>query len=588
MPPRSPSPDRFSSHQPTPRSADASSRSGIPIRTNPIRTNPIGTKPSNKQTPSQPASPPPSISLPPIWGNPGKSEAFVARPNPFAPPPRPVASVRPTPPPTAPRSSRRSQANSRTPLRKRQNWVNSNPTLPSLLSGGRSSGRSQTIKPLYWFIGLFSKLDLFSPSAIKTFNRSSRENRRRQRDLDHRSFDGSPTGSPLPSEGENTASLGLEPDLRSDSSSLPQSKGRSPSRSRSTRLPAPLLYGIRLLILGIGLGVIAGTLLAALDPNYQQMVKATETSPNSPCGATKSKTRAIALKNALPLGQELTELTQKLQGIANQEPDLVVGVFVVDLDTGAYAAVNGQRSFATASMINVPVLIAFFQDVDAGTLKLEEPLTMRKDLIAPHAGEMQYLPEGTQFSALETAEEMIRISDNTATNMLIDRLGGIPAMNQRFQQWGLTQTTINEWLPDLEGTNISSPQDLVTLLSLVEQGQLVSLRSRDRLLAILRTPVTNTLLPQGLDEGATIAHKTGDIGSLVGDLGLIDMPSGKRYLATMMVERPHNDNRAQELIRQMSRSTYDYLNELPLSTPASPRSGGVIPQQSEAISPASL
>ena len=161
-------------------------------------------------------------------------------------------------------------------------------------------------------------------------------------------------------------------------------------------------------------------------------------------------------------------------------------------------------------------------------------------------------------------------------------------MNQRFQQWGLTQTTINEWLPDLEGTNISSPQDLVTLLSLVEQGQLVSLRSRDRLLAILRTPVNNTLLPQGLDEGATIAHKTGDIGSLVGDLGLIDMPSGKRYLATMMVERPHNDNRAQELIRQMSRSTYDYLNELPLSTPASPRSGGVIPQQSEAISPASL
>ena len=74
----------------------------------------------------------------------------------------------------------------------------------------------------------------------------------------------------------------------------------------------------------------------------------------------------------------------------------------------------------------------------------------------------------------------------------------------------------------------------------------------------------------------------------MGDLGLIDMPSGKRYLATMMVERPHNDNRAQELIRQMSRSTYDYLNELPLSTPASPRSGGVITQQSEAISPASL
>lgn len=587
MPPRSPSPDRFSSNQPTKGSAGAYSRSGIPSGAK-LSSNSASRQAAPHQPPS--SQPSPQISLPPIFGNPAESETFIPRPNPFAPPPQSVASVRPAPLP--PRSPRGRQLNSRNPLRKRQNSVNSNPTLRSILSGGRRSAGSQTIKPLHWFIDLFSKLDLFSPSAIKTFNRSSRENRRRQRDLDNRSFDssqlGSQTGSPLVSEGENPENLGLEPESLSDPSTLPHIKGRSPSRSRSKRLPAPILYGIRLLILGIGLGVIAGTLLAALDPNYEQMVKATETSPNSPAGTTKSKTRTIALKNALPLGQELTELTQKLQGLANQEPDLVVGAFVVDLDTGAYAAVNGQRSFATASMIKVPVLIAFFQDVDAGTLQLDESLTMRKDLIAAHAGEMQYLPEGTQFPALETAEEMIRISDNTATNMLVDRLGGIPAMNQRFKQWGLSQTTMNEWLPDLEGTNISSPQDLVTLLSLVEQGQLVSLRSRDRLFAILRTPVTNTLLPQGLAEGATIAHKTGDIGSLVGDMGLIDMPSGKRYLAAMMVERPFNDNRAQELIRQMSRTTYDYLNELPLSAPAKPKSGGVITQQSEAISPASL
>lgn len=343
--------------------------------------------------------------------------------------------------------------------------------------------------------------------------------------------------------------------------------GREPgkSRGRSKRLPLPVLYGIRLLILGVGLGVIAGTLLAAIDPDYQ--VAAEPSDPNASGSSLvegNKKILPVAAKNALVLKSEMTDLSQQLQALANKQPDLVAGAFVVDLDTGNYAKVNGERSFATASMVKVPILVAFFQEVDAGNIELTEQLTMRQDLVAPHAGDMQYLPVGTQFSALETAEEMIRISDNTATNMLIDRLGGIAAVNQRFKQWGLSQTTLNEWLPDLEGTNISSPHDLVALMSMVEQGQLVSLRSRDRLLAILRTPVTQTLLPQGLGEGATIAHKTGDIGTLVGDVGLIDMPSGKRYLAAMMVERPFNDDRAQELIRQMSRASYDYLEKLPV------------------------
>jgi len=80
----------------------------------------------------------------------------------------------------------------------------------------------------------------------------------------------------------------------------------------------------------------------------------------------------------------------------------------------------------------------------------------------------------------------------------------------------------------------------------------------------------------------------------VGDVGLIDMPSGKRYLAAMMVERPFNDDRAQELIRQMSRASYDYLEKLPvqdsqqkpqqnIETPA-----GILTQQGQVVSPASL
>ena len=338
--------------------------------------------------------------------------------------------------------------------------------------------------------------------------------------------------------------------------------------------------------------MVAGTLLAAIDPSYQQLAdQADQTQPLNDNAVTKAKGRGQLTANPVPnftQGQHLTDLEAKMRAITQEQPDLIPGVFVADLDTGAYAEINGRQKFATASMIKVPVLVAFFQEVDAGTIQLGEMLTMRADLVAPHAGDMQYLPVGTQFSALETAQEMIRISDNTATNMLIDRLGGIAALNERFQRWGIPTTQINAWLPDLEGTNIASPQDLVTLMALVEKGELVSMRSRDRILEILRTPVTNTLLPQGLGEGATIAHKTGDIGSLVGDVGLIDMPNGKRYLAAMMVQRPFNDNRAQEMIRQLSRVTYDHLNALPQTPHLETQPAGVLTQQGSQVSPASL
>ena len=154
---------------------------------------------------------------------------------------------------------------------------------------------------------------------------------------------------------------------------------------------------------------------------------------------------------------------------------------------------------------------------------------------------------------------MIIISDNTATNMLIRKMGGANALNQRFQSWGLASTALRNPLPDLEGTNTTSPKDMVTLITLVSHGELISLRSRDQLLHIMERTQTNTLLPQGLGAGAQIAHKTGDIGSMVGDVGLVDMPNGKRYAIAALVQRPHNDSRAQELIRKISRNVYDAL-----------------------------
>ncbi|WP_293122573.1 serine hydrolase [Moorena sp. SIO4G3] len=94
----------------------------------------------------------------------------------------------------------------------------------------------------------------------------------------------------------------------------------------------------------------------------------------------------------------------------------------------------------------------------------------------------------------------------------------------------------------------------------LEQGKWISPQSRTDLINIMIQTKTNTLLPQGLGNGATIAHKTGTLGRLLADVGLVKMPNGKRYIISVMVKRPFNDASAEKLIRTISRQAYDYFN----------------------------
>ena len=82
----------------------------------------------------------------------------------------------------------------------------------------------------------------------------------------------------------------------------------------------------------------------------------------------------------------------------------------------------------------------------------------------------------------------------------------------------------------------------------------------------------NRLLPQSLGQGAAIAHKTGDIGFIIGDAGIIDMPNGKRYIASIFVERPYNAVKGRELLHKIGRQFYQYLEQeqAPLPAPAEP------------------
>jgi beta-lactamase class A len=284
-------------------------------------------------------------------------------------------------------------------------------------------------------------------------------------------------------------------------------------------------------------------------------------------------TNSNLFAGVVPLHSPMKALEPQIKALMSRYSFLTTGMFFLDLDTGNYLDIGGDRAFPAASTIKLPILIAFFQDLDAGKVTLNETLTMRGDLVTNGSGVMQYQRVGKKYSALETITKMVTISDNTATNMIIDRLGGAAKLNQRFRSWGLQDTVIRRLLADLRGTNTTSSQDMARVLALVVNNKLLSPTSREKALDILYRTVTNTLLPAGLGKGAVIANKTGDIGFLIGDAGFVTMPSGKRYLAAIFVRRPYKDSRGRDFIRQVSRLVYDYLNQPnPVAAAGSPNS----------------
>ncbi len=324
---------------------------------------------------------------------------------------------------------------------------------------------------------------------------------------------------------------------------------RSLSRKRRSSRYAPILrHGIQLLIVGLGIAAIGGTLLKmwpSPDPAETTQVVRSEPKPS-------------ARKFPLTLTREVPELKAALQELPNLYPGLTPKIFYADVDTGEYISTEGSATIAAASTIKLPILLAFFEAVDAGRIDPNRQVAVQPTQVAPGSGDMQLLAPGTQFTALEVASQMIINSDNTATNMMIDLLGGQDVLNSWFQSQGLEKTQLSAPLPDLAGTNTTSARDLAHTMLLISQGEDLQMRSRDRVLNILNRTYNKSLLASGpMDQGALTYNKTGDIESVLGDVALIDLPNGKRYVVAILVERPSNDGRAQELIRRVSSQIYE-------------------------------
>ncbi len=262
---------------------------------------------------------------------------------------------------------------------------------------------------------------------------------------------------------------------------------------------------------------------------------------------------------------ELTALKNSILPILDNYKNLHAGIFIYDYHTGKTVDINKDEIFPAASIIKIPVLLDFFNRNKDLEKEGFEPISLDKKLTFTEAhrtegsGNLQFKSADVDYSIDYLAKIMIRKSDNSATNMLIEEVGGINQLNAALRHWGFSKTQVTSWLPDLKGTNTTTPYDIATMLYNIDNQKFLPIQSAANIKEYMTKVENRTLIKSQLPPDAVLMHKTGDIGKMLGDAGVIYSPSGKKYIMVIMVKRPHNDYGARELIQKVSKVAYSTL-----------------------------
>lgn len=258
-------------------------------------------------------------------------------------------------------------------------------------------------------------------------------------------------------------------------------------------------------------------------------------------------------------GSELSALEDQLKNLASMYPSIHPSVYVWDYETGNYADINADESFATASIIKLPVLVQLFRSIEKNQLTLDEKMPLTEYFRTEGSGSLQFKAQNSQYSIDDLARVMITESDNSATNMLMARLGSMTDVNSGIRQWGLQHTYVQTWLPDLNGTNRSTARDMATILYNIDNPKFLSTQSREKIFDYMGHVHNNRLIAAGLPQGAEFLHKTGDIGKMLGDAGIVYTPNNKKYIVVIFANRPHNSPLGKEFIVKASETIYNYM-----------------------------
>ena len=278
-----------------------------------------------------------------------------------------------------------------------------------------------------------------------------------------------------------------------------------------------------------------------------------------------SQTVPIPVKS-LPEKQRV--LWQKLEA-SIQDVDVhldgVMGVAIEDIATGDHIFVRPDEVFAQASSIKIAVLADLYLQAQQGKLKLTDLYTVQSSDLVPDSDIMGGLTPGvTRITLRDLATMMVAVSDNSATNVLIDRVG-MENVNAMLDSLGLAHTRLRRKMMDLAAAkqgreNVSSPREMMLLLGAIYRGKVLNKESAADFFKVLSTN-KDSWIPRDLPAGLKIANKPGELEAVRNDSGLVFV-EGRPYIICVMTSFLGNEREGEEAISKISLATWRMFDRL--------------------------
>lgn len=241
----------------------------------------------------------------------------------------------------------------------------------------------------------------------------------------------------------------------------------------------------------------------------------------------------------------------------------IVGYTVHNLDTGERLELRGDETFPTASLIKVAVLVTLYDLVEKGDIALDDRIIVLKVDKVPGSGQLQFFHDGVEITVRDAAWFMITISDNTATNLLLDKIA-IRRVWQKMEALGLPHTKIHSksFMRNTSvamdssvkyGLGVTTPNEMARLFQLIAEGKAVSARADSAMLEILARNEDGDLL-QRFVEGVSAPRKTGATDAVRTECALFRLQS--RVVACVLTKENQDqrwmlDNEAQLTMARM-------------------------------------
>ena len=257
-----------------------------------------------------------------------------------------------------------------------------------------------------------------------------------------------------------------------------------------------------------------------------------------------------------------TKFERRLQEISTRVNG-AVGYEILDLTSGERIGRLDRSVFPTASTIKLAIVYELFKQVDEGKVRLDQTIALDRAKAVGGSGVLAELGTPT-LSLRDYATLMVIVSDNTATNVLIDVLG-MNAVTARMNALGLTETKLRRHMIDVAAArrgdeNVSTPAEIVRLLEAIWKGEGLSASSRQQALALLERPKASRLR-RALPPGVEAADKPGELEGVRVDAGIVFVKN-RPYILCVMTTFLNDETEGEDAIVAMSQAAYEYFSRI--------------------------